>query len=261
MPLWLTAAEPPGPIAVVSLNLARETNIRKITSAIQADQVLRRSHILLLQEVSGEVSGEGSARGDSNDDVAQTIARQLGYFALAVPSSSESPNQGLAVLSKFPLQDPKIIPLKRFNLGFHSRIRFAIAVTAQTPLGPLRIWNLHLDSRINPGDRQVQLAPVLQDASQYSGLKVIGGDLNTTRFEWLQNVLPIRVGTSQRDGVQSAFQAAGFEPALPADQVTFPFLRQHLDWLFTNGLDAKTSGTSDAPFSDHRAIWALLAPP
>ncbi|MEO8098009.1 MAG: endonuclease/exonuclease/phosphatase family protein [Acidobacteriota bacterium] len=247
----IEAPDASGPLTVVSLNLARETRVDRITTALAADSVLRRSQILLFQEV---------ASGGNKEDVAQAVGRHLGYFVLAVPSSADSPNQGLAVLSKFPLSNPTVIPLKRYNLGFHSRIRFAIAVTAQTPLGPLRIWNVHLDSRINPRDRQVQLAPVLEDTSRHTGLKLVGGDFNTTHFEWLRNMIPVRVGSAQRDGVQAAFEAAGFEPALPADQVTFPFLHQHLDWLFAAGLALRTSGTSEAPFSDHLAIWAATSP-
>src|SRR5437588_168726 len=83
-----------------------------------------------------------------------------------------------AILSKHPLQDAKSIDLPRFNLKFKSRVRFALAATTILPCShPVRLWNVHLDSRINPADRERQLALVMEDAAQYAGDCIVAGDL------------------------------------------------------------------------------------
>ena len=60
-----------------------------------------------------------------------------------------------------------------------------------SPAGEVRIINVHLDTRINADRRVEQLQPVLEAAGQFDGGVVIGGDLNTQNFFWVENVLPI----------------------------------------------------------------------
>ena len=69
--------------------------------------------------------------------------------------------------------------------------RIALAATVFTPDGPVRVINVHLDTRINPAERVAQLAPALDDASCFYGPSVIGGDFNTNDMQWVSNVVPI----------------------------------------------------------------------
>jgi endonuclease/exonuclease/phosphatase family metal-dependent hydrolase len=232
--------------AIATLNLAREPDASVIARTIANDPVLGDADILLFQEVF--------------DQAAQNTARHLGYHIVAQASPPEAPHQGLAILSKHALSDAKVIPLKRYDLRFHSRIRFALAATVALPSGPVRVWNVHLDSRINPAERLAQIAPVLEDARNYPGPALLGGDLNTTRFRWLFNVFPSHTGEKQGDTVREAFEKAGFRTPLADNLVTFPFLKQHLDWIFVRGLSAGDSGVAALPFSDHYAVWVKFAP-
>ena len=83
-------------ISVASLNLAREMDVAAIEKALAGDSALRQSDVLLFQEVAAGVG--------------ESVARRIGYFAVEIPSSADSPDQGLAILSRFPIDDVKVIP-------------------------------------------------------------------------------------------------------------------------------------------------------
>jgi len=204
--------------------------------------------IFLLQEVV-------SAAGDRS--VADQVGKRLGYtVAFSTPAGVY--NQGLAILSRFPLAESEVIPLKAFNLKFHTRKRFTLSAIAHTSAGDLRLWNVHLDTRINPAERLDQLEPVLRLAAETGGPALIGGDLNTTRFHWLANVIPYPWMESHAAAVRGAMAIIGFETPFADDTTTFPFLKQHLDWLFVRNIRTEDSGTFPTHYSDHQAIWATL---
>lgn len=92
------------------------------------------------------------SREESNSSIAEETARRLGYFAVfeAAPSAYD---QGLALVTRYPITDVQIRRLKACDLRFRSRNRFAMRATLQTPWGDLRVWNVHLDTRINAEER------------------------------------------------------------------------------------------------------------
>jgi endonuclease/exonuclease/phosphatase family metal-dependent hydrolase len=204
--------------------------------------------VILFQEVAKPESG----------DVGEAVGKKLGYSVVAIPSDASAPNQGLTILSRAPLEDVRVIPLKRFDLKFHSRVRFAVGAVTQIGGEAVRVWNVHLDTRINPEERVAQLEPVLRAAGQETGAAVIAGDFNTVDFRWVMNVIPLGSRGSQGAAVMRRMQGVGFAPALAAGEVTYPFLNQHLDWIFTRGLKNESSGVVRMDVSDHHAVWASL---
>jgi endonuclease/exonuclease/phosphatase family metal-dependent hydrolase len=182
----------------------------------------------------------------------------MGY---AVAFAAEGPkiyDRGLAVVSKFPIEDSKVEWLTPYNLHFHTRHRFALAVKLRVPSGELRIWNAHLDTRINPDQRVDQLQPVMEEAAKLTGPRLIGGDFNTNDFYWIEHMLPIPHGGSYRSKVRNAMAGFGFQTPFPDRLTTLPILRQHLDWMFVNGMEPLSSSAEPIPFSDHHAIWAAF---
>jgi endonuclease/exonuclease/phosphatase (EEP) superfamily protein YafD len=161
------------------------------------------------------------------------------------------------VLSRFPVSQPVIHNLKNYNLVFHTRKRFSMSVNVRTPSGEVHVWNAHLDTRVSSKQRLEQIEPVIEDAAQATGPRLIGGDFNTNDFAWVGHVLPIPQGRSYNIApVRHAMEGAGFQTPFETSLITFPSTRQHLDWLFVNGLQAVNSGVEPVPFSDHRAIWS-----
>ncbi|MCU1325534.1 MAG: endonuclease/exonuclease/phosphatase family protein [Bryobacterales bacterium] len=125
----------------------------------------------------------------------------------------------------------------------------------RTPWGDLRVWNVHLDTRINLGERLDQLQPVIDEAAGYSCPRLIGGDFNTNDLYWFGNVLPLPFGPAHGTAVRSAMRTKGFETPLPAGLDTFKPFRRQLDWIYLNGLTSVAASVEPARFSDHNAVW------
>lgn len=231
-------------ISAVSLNLAKEASAEKVLRAIQDAARLREADVFLFQEVRHQ---------EGKTSVAHEAARELGYSAAfeAAPGFSD---QGLAIVSRYPITNVLITSLKTYDLRFRSRRRLAIAATAGTPWGDVRVWNVHLDTRINAGERLEQLQPVMEDAARYSGPRLIGGDFNTNNLYWVGNVLPLPFGPTHGATIRKSMKQHGFETPFSRGVTTFPLLRSHLDWIFLSGLTAIGASVEPARFSDHHAI-------
>jgi endonuclease/exonuclease/phosphatase family metal-dependent hydrolase len=235
-------------VSVVSLNMAKEADAGKVVSAIQSAPRLRDADLFLLQEVANE---------KSKSSVAEETARRLGYFVMFEPAAPGVYDQGLALLSRYPITDIEIKRLKACDLRFRDRSRFAVAAKMQTPWGGLRVWNAHLDTRINAAERLEQLQPVIDEASRHTGPRLIGGDFNTNELYWLKNVVPVPGGPSHGAAIRNAMKHRGFE-TLPDALNTFPSFRRHLDWIFVRDLSLLSASVEPAPFSDHNAVWVQV---
>jgi len=58
--------------------------------------------------------------------------------------------------------------------------------------GAIRVFNVHLDSRINKAQRLEQLAPLLKAADESGVPCLIGGDFNTSNFLFVDTRSPCR---------------------------------------------------------------------
>jgi len=241
-----TDSAPNRTISAVSLNLAKVSDPDRIMRDIHLAPRLRNADVFLFQEV---------VHGESNPSVAEETARRLGYFCTFAAAAPDVRDQGLALVSRYPISEVRITRLKICDLGFRSRRRFAISAKVHTPWGDVRVWNVHLDTRVNAGERLEQLQPVIDDASQHTGPILIGGDFNTNELYWLRNMAPLPGGPSHSETIRAAMGRHGFQSALPRGLNTFPSFPRHLDWMFTRALTALNASTEPAAFSDHNAVW------
>jgi endonuclease/exonuclease/phosphatase family metal-dependent hydrolase len=202
---------------------------------------LRDADVFLLQEVSG-----ASADG---------LAVKL---RLHVATSQPAPGTGdrLAILSRYRLHDVRVRQLRKYDLVFHTRARFALSATAETPWGPVRVLNTHLDTRINSAQRLTQLDAVVKDAG--GGRTILGGDFNSNRFYWVNHVIPLPGWRSQASSVEEFMTRAGYRTAVPRGATTFDYLGQHLDWIWLRGIGTTASRVYPLKFSDHHACWARV---
>jgi endonuclease/exonuclease/phosphatase family metal-dependent hydrolase len=164
----------------------------------------------------------------------------------------------VAILSRFPLRDPELIPLKRYDLGFKSRCRVALAATVESPLGPVRVVNVHLDSRMNRSERLAQLRPVVERLASFSGPQLIGGDFNTADVFWLGRTIPLPFAQKQSFAVREFMASQGFASPFESTGRTFSYLPLRLDWIFVKGMEPVAVGVEAMPFSDHRGLWLRL---
>jgi endonuclease/exonuclease/phosphatase family metal-dependent hydrolase len=236
-------------VTIVTLNMARETSADRILHEWAASPRLRGADIFLLQEVK-------------EDQGKQCIANRLGSeLRLHVAYSAEGPgvlDRGLAILSRFPLHDVQVRRLKQFNLRIKSRNRFALSATADTPWGPLRLYDLHLDTRVNTADRLAQLEPVVRDSARFASRRVVAGDFNSNPFYWIEHLLPLPAAHSQAAEVDRFMKGRGFQSAVSESQTTFDYLGLHLDWIWMTGLRCVGTDVVPLDFSDHHAVWSRL---
>lgn len=235
-------------LSVVSLNMAKETDLAAITRDLARGKT---GDVLLLQEVVG-APGERSG-------VAYQLAEKLGMQTAFAPAAPGVHDRGLAILSRYPLRDVSLRKLKECDLRFRSRQRIALAATVQTPAGPVRVYNAHLDTRINAGERLQQIAPVIEDAAAFRGPRLIGGDFNTNDLYWLGNVLPLPSSGTHVKLIDVLMRARGFFTPFRNSEPTFRHFGRHLDWIYLSGLTVRASGIQPMPFSDHHAIWTDLS--
>jgi len=240
-------------LLIVSLNMHGELSSERVLREFERHERLRHAEILLLQEVEGD---PGKCR-----KLVDAMARSLGLPFIHLPDQSSGSGDGLAVLSRFPVQDTAVIPLKHFDLVIRSRHRIALAQTVETPVGDIRLFNLHLDSRVNPEQRLEQLSTVLAAADRETRPVIIGGDFNTGDYHWVSHVLPIPEKRSQRGPLLQRMAESGFQTPFESTGPTHDWLGLQLDWLFLRKLLSHAAGTQEIDFSDHHAIWAEIGLP
>jgi endonuclease/exonuclease/phosphatase (EEP) superfamily protein YafD len=234
---------------VGSLNIAMEEDPNVIAQEIRTAPNLRDADVIFFQEVVNQ----------NHTSVAEAVARQLGRRVAFASPDGVLTKGGLAILSRHPMADQRVHKLKPQNLVFRSRKRIALAVTVLTPDGPVRVINVHLDTRINPAERVAQLGPALDDASCFYGPAVIGGDFNTNDMQWVSNVVPIPYKGWQAARVRILMESRGYRTPFQTRAPTFHHMGMQLDWIYVAGLDAVGHGIDPIAFSDHDAVWTRLA--
>ena len=240
-------APPQKAVCISSLNTDMVTDTARMARDIDAAGNLGTCDVLLLQEVvrsAGELS------------VAEQFAKETGrHAAFASPTGAETLS-GLAILSRYPIRDVETVRLKQFELVYKVRHRLALAATIDTPLGPVRVVNTHLDTRINSGDRVEQLTPVIQHAERFTGPRIIGGDFNTNNNAWLGHVLPLPFFQIQTAAVRDLMDDYGFQSPFRSTGPTHKMFGMRLDWIYAKQMNAWDAGIERIAFSDHHAIWA-----
>ena len=252
----LTGVGPDGRhIIIASLNIQRRIQSEGMFMELSRNPNISRADILLLQEAEGEPESRKHA-----------IAGLAG--ALGLPYSYASENRlsapggdGLVTLSRFPLRHTTVLPLKQFDLLVNTRRRIALVHSVESPIGPLRLVNLHLDTRINTASRLQQVEPVIVATQGETVPVVIGGDFNTGYFRWLWHIMPISAWEDQAGAVLRQLSGFGFSTPFAGAGPTHDHLRLRLDWIFLRGLRWFARGIEKLDFTDHHAVWAEVGLP
>lgn len=246
-------ADPRREIKVLTWNIQQGVEFDRIRQTLQTFD----ADIVLLQEV------DMFCRRTGVRDVAKELADTLRMNWLCAGEFQEigearggrSALTGQAVLSKYPIEDPAVIPFRA-----QARLRWRL-----TPLEPRRggrialrvatagilIYNAHLESWGSEKLRRQQLDEILADQAERAGdgaPVIIGGDFN--------NVPAIRSSMFGR------LTAASFADALhKADGArrTSARHRHPIDWIFTKNLRPERGEVAAVDgASDHYPVLAEL---
>lgn len=226
-----------------------------IAREICGNERLSAADLIFLQEVESHPHEETGR--------AEKIALSCGFHSLYAPAREAGRgSHGVAVLSKHALKDFYVVPLGWNDLGFRSRQRIALACSLDLGGVAVRLYNVHLDTRINSEDRLKQLCPVLADADLHPRDKtVIAGDFNTVPFRFARNMVPYWVENQERL-VRSHLRSHGFDSFAEVKGHTSAFgaLKMRLDSIYARGVSISGSGIeTGVKASDHRPLWADLA--
>jgi endonuclease/exonuclease/phosphatase family metal-dependent hydrolase len=229
------------PFRVVSFNVAHAIEIEKAIELLRQTPELRGMDVLTLQEMD--------APG------AERIARALGFHSVYYPGGVHPAHRkdfGCAVLSPWPLEDPGKVLLPH-GARISGLRRAATAATVVRGSERVRVYSVHLPAplSIRPGARREQLRVIAADAARHAGEVVIAGDFNShgaveelekAGFAW----------TTRETGATTRLRILGVSVRGLA-----------YDHVLARGLDAYAAGVVEDKrgASDHKPIWALLAPP
>lgn len=239
-------------VSALSLNLHGTRDGQAILAALRKAGGLEHADVMLFQEVVRPRQG----RGGAVDEVARVLEMQIAFAPGFELRSGEQ--EGLAVLSRYPIVETHVIALQHNDLLWKSRRRVALAVTLQAPAGQIRVYNLHLDTRVNLKARLEQLRPVAEEAAAVSGPVLVGGDLNTNPYRWVEHTLPVVVAPDQGVGMLRYMNGLGYTSVFPRRTPTSRWFRMQLDWLFLRNLEAGPVVVQPVFFSDHHALCACL---
>jgi endonuclease/exonuclease/phosphatase family metal-dependent hydrolase len=231
---------------IASLNMEKKHG-PELLAEIDKQPDLRKADILLLQEV---------VDGPSFHTAAEVASRLKLNFVFA-PAFRLDPDfeEGLAILSRFPLDTKTVIPLSHNSVHFHTRIRIALVATVRTPAGPWRVMDVHLDNRVNADAKRQQLEELWPETAKSKGPFIIGGDFNSANFRWVDHVVPIPGVQSLNELVRKGMEDHGFKTPLGAGSATLHYFGIKLDWIYVRGLQTGESGVTRIPFSDHNSVW------
>ncbi len=238
-------------LTVTTLNLARATSFQRILGELRRRQLLQ-SDLFFFQEVEHYP--------DEGPSVIVRLARHLGYDYLIAAAQRVGRNgtHGLALLSRYPVQDPDIIHLPRFALKINNRCRIALTATVTTPLGAIGVVNVHLDTRINLRQRWRQFQPVVEAARKFPGASLIAGDFNTQNFLWVENIIPLPFLHHQVRPLLRRLKAVGYRTPFIHTGRTHAWAPLKLDWILLKQLTSQAHRVQKISFSDHRALWVQV---
>jgi len=235
------APRPGAPFRVVSFNVAHAIEIDHAIEVLRLAPELRGADVVALQEMD--------APG------AERIARALGFHAVYFPSGVHPAHRkdfGCAVLSPWPLEAPSKVLLPH-GARVSGLRRAATAATVVRGRERVRVYSVHLPApvSISPGARRDELRVLAGEALGHDGPVVIAGDFNShgaagelakAGFRW----------TTRETGATTRLRLLGLNVKGLA-----------YDHVLARGLDAYATGVvqDNRGASDHRPVWALLAPP
>ena len=253
------AAGAPQRLRVVSFNVHYARDVELLTQSLKSNPALRDADVFLLQEIES-YAGEGASRARK---LAEALS--LNYVYAPARTTRSGGTHGLAILSRNPLSEIEVLELPRNDLGAKTRRRIALGATVEAAGRRLRLYNLHLDTRINIEERLAQLAPVLEAARrQPHQTVVIGGDFNTNPFRWAWGGRLPWFRSNQATEVDSFMDARGFgTPLTESGSTTHRKLwKARLDSIYVRGMVTKDFDVEEeVTVSDHFPVWLDLAWP
>lgn len=256
--LWFVACastapdREPAEVRVLTYNIhagkdaAQQHNLERVAHVIAET----RSDIVLLQEVDRRTQ-----RSEGEDHLGE-LARLTGmHSAFAKSLDYQGGDYGIAVLSRFPLDSPRVVPLEvrppQERSGRLHEPRVALHVVARAPRGALHVVNTHIDPGAVPVYRHQEVIGLLAHIARSvpaDARLVFGGDLNalpdTPEIAALSLLFV--------DGWQQCGDG-GPGYSFPAHEPD-----RRIDYILLRGVGCTVARVVDSQASDHRPVLTII---
>lgn len=240
----LAPASPPLRVMAYNLHHGEGVDGRLDLPRIAAVITKENPDLVALQEV------DRNARRTGNVDQAAEYARLTGlhgWYGAAMPF--QGGDYGQALLSRWPLEDPRVIRLPG-TPGREPRI--AVCAWVRIPkLGRIRWAGVHLDATRDDGDRWNQVGALLEAFGPDTAPTLLAGDFNATPDSRVMTRM-LAPGTPWEDTAGNT--AAPTVPAeAPKSRIDYVLGSPRGTW---QTLESKV--LPEALASDHRPLVAVL---
>jgi endonuclease/exonuclease/phosphatase family metal-dependent hydrolase len=249
-------APPDCRLRIASWNLKTAPDPDNLAAQILASQQIVSADVIITQEIE--------SHPDESASRANRLANALGMTWIYAPARVEgNGTHGIAILSRYPLDAAAVRALPFVDRPISTVHRIALGADVHLGDDTLRIVDIHLDTRLSPGDRIRQMHAAVNEVGEDM---VAGGDLNTQPWAWVDGVVPLTsteaaVGQEHARIVDDYMFQNRFAGAIPPDTATMriPVFSMRLDNLYARGYSIVGSGVEHVDGSDHWPVWFDLA--
>ena len=253
------AAPPNGVLRVATWNVFRGSDPEMLAREYFESPELSRADVLLVQEFD--------VYDDERPTRPRRMAEALGMTWVFAPARREAYTHGIAMMSRYPIINPRVMKLPLGTASWHENPRNALA--AEIDLGGTQITlvDIHLDVRINAVDRVRQMHPAV---TQVPEAVAVGGDFNTNPWAWVEATVPLTsteaiIGQDQATVIDDYMSALGYTSPIGPHETTFNRAlldNIRLDTVFVRGYTVLDQGiATDVAGSDHWPVWVDLQMP
>ena len=224
-------------LKVVTWNIAFGEEIDQAIEELTQSDELAAAYILLLQEMD-----ETGVEAIANELVLNYI-----YYPASVHSKHDK-NFGNAILSKWPLSDPKKLILPHRNPK-NKQIRIATSALVNVNGELIPVYSVHTETFWLGGDERTdQIDTLVSDLLTGYDHIIVGGDFNTLTPDSVDEL------EDRFKSVDLERSTAGAGPSVGLSGVGLT-----LDQIFTKGFEIIQNGSlSDSDSSDHKPLWVEL---
>jgi endonuclease/exonuclease/phosphatase family metal-dependent hydrolase len=246
-------------LRLVTYNVHLGPDIPGLASAILQDPALMQADVFAFEEIESHPK-DGRSQ-------AAWLADLLGLNYAYAPAWAydDGGTHGLAVLSRFPIGNPRVLELPHFDLVSNSERRIALGVQLAVGGRTLALVVVHLDTRINVNQRLQQLSPAIQKADPAC---ILGGDFNSNPFVWVDRQIPLlpqqaAAPIDTAAAIDELMRSNGFAtPTATSGDTTNAIANARLDSLYTRGYTPVQFGVErSVTVSDHFPVWLDVAWP
>jgi endonuclease/exonuclease/phosphatase family metal-dependent hydrolase len=240
-------------LRVLTYNIHAGKDAAQQPNLTQVAEVIRSTgaDIVLLQEVDRRTTRSGG-----EDHVAMLASLTGFHVAFGKSLDYQGGEYGIALLSRYPLDSVRVIPLQVKPLQERSggayEPRVGLHAIVRAPRGPVHVINTHLDPAAEPTYRHQEIIGLLAHVSRNvprNAVIIFGGDLNA------------RPDTPEISALGLALSDAWSQCGVAGRGETFPSNQpdRRIDYIWLRAASCTRASVVETNASDHRPLLVQLS--